>query len=88
MKRNYGIIRKVAAAVCALGMMTAGTAWGQITFTHSQGKLATNDVGIPNTYYNYVNNLQQTHEYTKTVYVGSASPGGNDDEEEDGPQVQ
>lgn len=28
MKRNYGIIRKVAAAVCALGMMT-GTAWGQ-----------------------------------------------------------
>ena len=69
MKRNYGIIRKVAAAVCALGMMTAGTAWGQITFTHSQGKLATNDVGIPNTYYNYVNNLQQTHEYTKTVYV-------------------
>ena len=28
MKRNYGIIRKVAVAVCALGMM-AGTAWGQ-----------------------------------------------------------
>ena len=74
MKRNYGIIRKVAAAVCALGMMTAGTAWGQITFTHSQGKLATNDVGIPNTYYNYVNNLQQTHEYTKTVYVKAGQP--------------
>ena len=54
--------------VCALGMM-AGTVWGQITFTHSQGKLATNGVGIPDTYYNYVNNLQQTHEYTKTVYV-------------------
>lgn len=67
MKTRYNIIRKIAMTVCALGMM-AGTTWGQITFTHSQGKLATNDV-IPNTYYNYVNNLQQTHEYTKTVYV-------------------
>ena len=34
MKRNYGIIRKVAVAVCALGMMT-GTAWGQSnTYDH------------------------------------------------------
>lgn len=68
MKTRYNIIRKIAMTVCALGMM-AGTVWGQITFTHSQGKLATNGVGIPDTYYNYVNNLQQTHEYTKTVYV-------------------
>lgn len=75
MKTRYNIIRKIAMTVCALGMM-AGTAWGQITFTHSQGKLATNDVGIPNTYYNYVNNLnlQQTHEYTKTVYVKAGQP--------------
>ena len=59
--------------VCALGMM-AGTTWGQITFTHSQGKLATNDVSILDTYYNYVKNLQQTHEYTKTVYVKAGQP--------------
>lgn len=75
MKTRYNIIRKIAMTVCTLGMM-AGTTWGQITFTHSQGKLATNDVGIPNTYYNYVNNLnlQQTHEYTKTVYVKAGQP--------------
>lgn len=73
MKTRYNIIRKIAMTVCALGMM-AGTTWGQITFTHSQGQLATNDVGIPNTYYNYVNNLQQTHEYTKTVYVKAGQP--------------
>lgn len=75
MKTRYNIIRKIAMTVCALGMM-AGTAWGQITFTHSQGQLATNDVGISNTYYNYVNNLnlQQTHEYTKTVYVKAGQP--------------
>ena len=60
-------------AVCALGMM-AGTVWGQITFTHSQGQLATNAANYGTTaiyqkYYNYVRNLQQTHEYTKTIYV-------------------
>lgn len=69
MKRNYGIIRKVAVAVCALGMMAVGTVWGQISFNHSKGKLSENTSGIPSIYYDYVNNLQQTHEYTKTVYV-------------------
>lgn len=77
MKRNYGIIRKVAVAVCVLGMMTAGTAWGQ-TLQHSQGQLATNasnngTASIYGQYYNtYVgpqNSLQQTHEYTKTIYI-------------------
>ena len=45
MKRTYEIIRKVAVAVCALGMMT-GTAWGQnirntyedITIKHKPAK--------------------------------------------------
>lgn len=60
-------------AVCTLGMM-AGTVWGQITFNHSQGQLATNAANYGTTaiyqkYYNYVRNLQQTHEYTKTIYV-------------------
>ena len=73
MKRTYGIIRKVAVAVCALGM-TAGTVWGQITFHHSQGKLSENTIGISDTYYNFVNKLQQTHEYTKTVYVKAGQP--------------
>lgn len=77
MKRNYGIIRKVAAAVCALGMMTAGTAWGQ-TLQHSQGQLATNasNYGTTSTFEKYYNtyvgpqsSLQQTHEYTKTIYI-------------------
>lgn len=68
MKTRYNIIRKIAMAVCTLGMM-AGTVWGQITFTHSKGKLSENTIGISNTYYDLVNELQQTHEYTKTVYV-------------------
>lgn len=68
MKTRYNIIRKIAMTVCALGMM-AGTVWGQITFHHSQGKLSENTIGISETYYNLVKNLQQTHEYTKTVYV-------------------
>lgn len=68
MKTRYNIIRKIAMTVCTLGMM-AGTVWGQITFTHSQGKLSENTIGISNTYYDFVNELQQTHEYTKTVYV-------------------
>ena len=73
MKTRYNIIRKIAMTVCALGMM-AGTVWGQITFTHSQGQLATNAASYETTaiyqeYYNYVGNLQQTHEYTKTIYV-------------------
>lgn len=32
--------------------------------------------------------LKTPRSVSTTVYVGSASPGGNDDEEEDGPQVQ
>ena len=73
MKTRYNIIRKIAMTVCALGMM-AGTVWGQITFTHSQGQLATNAANYETTdiyqkYYNYVEDLQQTHEYTKTIYV-------------------
>ena len=60
-------------AVCALGMM-AGTTWGQITFTHSQGQLKTNaesneTTGIYQNYYSYTGALQQTHEYTKTIYI-------------------
>ena len=73
MKTKCNIIRKIAMAVCALGMM-AGTTWGQITFHHSQGKLSENTIGISETYYNLVNNLQQTHEYTKTVYVKAGQP--------------
>lgn len=68
MKTRYNIIRKIAMTVCTLGMM-AGTVWGQITFTHSKGKLSENTIEISNTYYDFVNELQQTHEYTKTVYV-------------------
>lgn len=73
MKTRYNIIRKIAMTVCALGMM-AGTAWGQITFTHSQGQLKTNaesngTTDIYQKYYNNVEDLQQTHEYTKTIYV-------------------
>ena len=69
MKTRYNIIRKIAMTVCALGMM-AGTTWGEdIKFTHSKGKLSENNIGISSTYYDFVNELQQTHEYTKTVYV-------------------
>lgn len=72
MKTRYNIIRKIAMAVCALGMM-AGTTWGQITFTHSQGQLKTNaeSNGTTGIYQNYYNTgtLQQTHEYTKTIYI-------------------
>ena len=73
MKTRYNIIRKIAMAVCALGMM-AGTAWGQITFTHSQGQLKTNaesnkTTNIYQNYYSYTGTLQQTHEYTKTIYI-------------------
>lgn len=72
MKTRYNIIRKIAMTVCALGMM-AGTTWGQITFTHSQGQLKTNaesngTMGIYQNYYN-TGTLQQTHEYTKTIYI-------------------
>lgn len=73
MKTKCNIIRKIAMAVCALGMM-AGTTWGQITFTHSQGQLKTNaesneTTGIYQNYYSYTGALQQTHEYTKTIYI-------------------
>ena len=73
MKTRYNIIRKIAMTVCALGMM-AGTAWGQITFTHSQGQLKTNaesnkTTNIYQNYYSYTGTLQQTHEYTKTIYI-------------------
>ena len=72
MKTRYNIIRKIAMTVCALGMM-AGTTWGQITFTHSQGQLKTNaeSNGTTGIYQNYYNTgtLQQTHEYTKTIYI-------------------
>ena len=74
MKTRYNIIRKIAMAVCALGMMATGTAWGQITFNHSQGQLKTNaeynnTTDTYSKYYDYVGTLQQTHEYTKTIYV-------------------
>lgn len=73
MKTRYNIIRKIAMTVCALGMM-AGTVWGQITFTHSQGQLKTNaesnkTTNIYQNYYSYTGTLQQTHEYTKTIYI-------------------
>ena len=76
MKTRYNIIRKIAMTVCALGMM-AGTAWGQ-TLQHSQGELATNasNYGTTSTFEKYYNtyvgpqsSLQQTHEYTKTIYI-------------------
>lgn len=76
MKTRYNIIRKIAVAVCALGMM-AGTTWGQ-TLQHSQGELATNAsiYGTTSTFEKYYNtyvgpqsSLQQTHEYTKTIYI-------------------
>lgn len=76
MKTRYNIIRKIAMTVCTLGMM-AGTAWGQ-TLQHSQGELATNAsiYGTTSTFEKYYNtyvgpqsSLQQTHEYTKTIYI-------------------
>lgn len=76
MKRN-SIYKQIALSLLLL-VGAVGSAWGQqnITFTHSQGKLSEaefNKSVINEQYYQYTtvgnSQLQQTHTYTKTVYV-------------------
>ena len=76
MKRN-SIYKQIALSLLLL-VGAVGSAWGQqnITFKHSQGKLSETEFNtnvIKNQYYQYTtvgnSQLQQTHTYTKTVYV-------------------
>ena len=71
MKRN-SIYKQIALSLLLL-VGAVGSAWGQITFNHSvtalQNKLQDNK-NISSAYYTLRDDdLQPTHEYTKTIYV-------------------
>ena len=78
MKRN-SIYKQIALSLL-LFVGAVGSAWGQITFTHSAEALKDllqKNNSISSKYYTSGDdNLQPTHEYTKTIYIKAGEGNG------------